>query len=147
MIEGTPPDKQRLVINRKLLHDKHTISYYNIGKKSSIYLLYRLLSGMLVYIKTLSGKTIDLELKPSNTIWNVKAMIRDKVGFPPDQQRLIFAGKELEDRFTIDNYQITRQSTLSLVMRLRAKEIFVRTLSGKTITLEVKLTDTLKRKY
>ncbi|XP_078345413.1 uncharacterized protein LOC144630929 [Oculina patagonica] len=129
---GIPPDQQHLVFTGEALEDDRTLRDYHITNESTLRLG---LAAKQIFVKMLSGKTITLEVKPENTIEDVKNKVQYKEGIPPDQQQFFFIGKRLEDYYTLKKYHITNESTLQLCDVKRI--LFVETATGERIILEV----------
>ena len=142
--EGIPATQQRLVFAGKCLEDDRVLNDYNIQKESTVHLLLRLRGGMQLFVKTLTGRTMTVNVEGTNTVAELKEKITEREGIPAEQQRLVFAGKCLEDDRVLSDYNIQKESTINLLLRLRGgMQIFVRTLTGKTATIEVDGTETI----
>ncbi|RIA97996.1 ubiquitin-related domain-containing protein, partial [Glomus cerebriforme] len=118
-VEGTRPDQQRLIFAGKQLEDGHTLLEYNIRDQSILHLVLRLRGGMQIFVKTLTGKTITIEVESSETIEQIKIKIQDKDKNVPSDHELIFADQHLEDGRTLKDYNIQSESTLHLVLHLK----------------------------
>ena len=101
-----PPREQCLLWDRKPLQDDRTLGDYNIQTESTIRVALRLHGGIMIKVKTLTGKEIEIDIEPTDTIERIKERVEEKEGIPPVQQRLIFAGKQMNDDKMAKDYNI-----------------------------------------
>jgi len=140
-----PPEQQRLIFNGDQLDDDQELSYYNIKNESMIHLIICLSSSINVQVKCPSGKIITLKAEPSDKIKDLKSKIEEKENIPSDHQCLIIDGDQLEDDRKISDYNIKNKSMLQLISNYSDSiQVQVKSYIGKTITINIKLSDTVK---
>ena len=115
--EGIPPDQQRLIFAGKQLENGNALQDYSIQKDSTIHLVLHLRGGMQIFVKTLTGRHMVFDVDPTDDIEVIKAKIEDREGIPKDQVRIIYAGKQLENGHTCQDYGIQKDSIIHLVLR------------------------------
>jgi ubiquitin len=131
--EGIPAEQQRLIFGGQQLQDAKTLGDYDVGDDSTLHLVLRLRGGMQLFVKTLTGKTVSIEVEEGESIEDVKAKIAEKEGIPAEQQRLIFGGQQLQDAKTLGDYDVGDDATLHLVLRLRGGALpkFIEKMMGR----------------
>lgn len=117
--EGIPIDQQRLIFAGKQLENDRSLADYNVQKESTVHLVLRLRGGTQIFVKTFTGRTMTMEMEKNETVESLKQKIFNKEGISADQQRLIFGGKNLENDRTLSEYNVQKESTVHLLLRLR----------------------------
>jgi len=144
--ESIPSDQQKLFCRSQELKDEHTLTYYDIHCGAQLCLKLVTTQDMLIFIRTLFGRTIALDVKASDTIKVVKSKIKDKEHIPPYRQRLFFAGKWFEDELTLSEYGVNPSSLLHLALTTMHMVIQINSeVTGKIITLSVSYSDTVEK--
>ena len=138
--EGMPTERGRLTFAGEELVWWHTLGYYNIREKSILHFTHHLATGMQIFVHVYPSKKFTLRVNPWDRIDAIKLDITCREGYPPSLQRLVFAGKTLEDSRTLSDYNIQEESTVGMVLKLRGGAgltICVKAISGKIIDLSV----------
>ncbi|KAI3683708.1 hypothetical protein L1987_84221 [Smallanthus sonchifolius] len=139
-----PCDKQALILDETVLHDKDTIADSRINKKSKLTLMHKSRGFIHIFIKTFTQQTIILKVKHLDTIGSIKTKIKKMVDIPFIEQELICDGMVLHNDDSLDDFGIDKESTLILTCFSRGlMHIFIQTLTGKIITLDVKPSHTI----
>lgn len=143
---GVPPEQQSLLLNGKNLEGNNTLEEYKIQNQSSIYVTLIPKTGMQVLVKTATGQKLTIEVEPTDTIEKLKAKIQKKNGIQTKEQELKYKDITLEDGFTLSDYDIPKESTINLSSNApKNMQIHVKTLNGKTITLNVEPNETINK--
>ncbi|KAJ3704750.1 hypothetical protein LUZ61_008455 [Rhynchospora tenuis] len=117
--KDVPTYYQKLLYERKVLEGGRSLADYNIQKESTLYMLLTIRGGTMIKVKTLTGKEIEINIEPTDTVDRIKERVEEKEGIPPVQQRLIYGGKQMADDKTAKEYNIEGGSVLHLVLALR----------------------------
>nr|GEZ36335.1 hypothetical protein [Tanacetum cinerariifolium] len=141
--EGIPTDQQLLIAIGVGLDDDRTLASYRICWDSSLILAPKFGADMTILIKTVNGVNIPIEVKSSDTVNKVKALIQDKLAIPSDQQILFFHERELDDRCTLHSYFICWDSTLTLMSNSQERVKILVKNGEKTIRLECERSNTI----
>ncbi|XP_077250761.1 polyubiquitin-like isoform X2 [Tasmannia lanceolata] len=139
--EGIPSEQQTVIYAGRSLEDRQTLASYNIPMESTLHIFIRPREEMQIFIEMPTRERILLDVKTWYTVQYIKDMIESMVDVPSNQQTLVHSGKQLQDHQTLLEYNIEREATLYMVPPVMM-QVFVKTCSGKTITLEVESSDT-----
>jgi ubiquitin C len=144
--EEIPREHQMLYFYGKHLDDRHTVSHYNIHNYSTVDLVSCLPSGMCVFVKTPFHESLVLGVMGSDTVASVKSKIWRMSDIPTDQQKIVLFGDELEDDHTLSEYNLQKEAVLQVEVHIYTRmKIFVRKHSGKSISVDVHASDTVKK--
>ncbi len=118
-MEGIPVTEQRLIYAGRDMDNERRVSEYNITQKDNLlYLVFRLGKPMILFYKTLGKGNGQLNVRDSYTIERVKELIGEQIGYPGDRLRAIFAGKAMEDHFTLSHYNIQHEATIGFIIMI-----------------------------